>query len=116
MRLALETDIEVVGEAGDGVEALHAAERLAPDVVVMDVEMPHMDGVAATRQLRAAMPHVAVIMLSIHVDRYVRERALAAGAVAFVEKRGGLKPLLDAIHDADTARTRMSPEGPKEQR
>ncbi len=58
---------------------------------------------------------IAVIMLSIHGDRYVRESALDAGAVAFVEKRGGLKPLLDAIHDVDTARTRMSPEGSEEQ-
>ncbi len=115
MRLALEADMEVVGEAGDGIEALRATERLAPDIVVMDVEMPHMDGITATRQLREAMPQIAVIMLSIHGDRDARESAHDAGAAAFVEKRGGLAPLLDAIHDVESARTRADPDGSEEQ-
>jgi DNA-binding NarL/FixJ family response regulator len=114
MRLALEADMEVVGEASDGVEALFTAKRLTPDIVVMDVEMPHMDGITATRQLREAMPQIAVIMLSIHGDRDARESAREAGAVAFVEKRGGLKPLLDAIHEVKAVRVQSDPDQAEE--
>jgi len=88
MRFALEPDFIVLGQAGTGVEAIQAAQTLMPDVVVMDVEMPEMDGITATQHLHDMMPHVGVVMLSIHGDADTRARAEAAGACAFIEKQG----------------------------
>lgn len=107
MRLALEPDLHVVGEAGNGLEALHAVQALTPDVVVMDVEMPQMDGISATQMLRDLTPQVGVVMLSIHGDAETRERAEAAGAVAFVEKQGPDMLLLAAIRKAAYEPTRL---------
>ena len=99
-RFQLEADIEVVGEASSGSEALVFAQSLMPDVVLMDVEMPEMDGIEATAALRRIGPQSAVVMLSIHDDAPTRERAQAAGAVALVEKRGATETLLAAIRQA----------------
>jgi DNA-binding NarL/FixJ family response regulator len=100
MRLTLEPDIQIVGEAGNGEEALALTQELSPDIVLMDVEMPGMDGVAATMALRAIAPSSAVVMLSIHDDMVTRARALRAGAVAFVGKDGTTEMLLAAIRQA----------------
>jgi DNA-binding NarL/FixJ family response regulator len=100
MRLLLEPDIQVVGEASTGREALTLAQVLSPDVVLMDVEMPGMDGIETTIALRAAVSQSAVVILSIHDDQPTRARARAAGAVAFVEKRGATEDLLAAIRQA----------------
>ncbi len=100
LRLHLEPDIQIVGEASSGSEALSKAEALSPDVVLMDVEMPGMNGIEATAALRAAASTSAVVMLSIHADPQTRGRAQAAGAVAFVEKRGAIDSLLSAIRQA----------------
>jgi DNA-binding NarL/FixJ family response regulator len=97
MNLALEKDFEIGGEAGDGQTALALAAALAPDVVVMDVAMPGMDGIAATQALRAAVPRVAVVILSLHDNAVSRERAVQAGAVAFVSKQAPLEALIAAI-------------------
>ena len=97
IRLQLEPDLQIVGEASTGSEALRLARALTPDVVLMDVEMPEMDGIAATAALRLADPQSAVVILSIHDDAQTRARALAAGATAFVEKRGATELLLAAI-------------------
>ena len=105
MRFALESDFIVLGEAGTGVEAIQAAQTLRPDVVLMDVEMPEMDGITATQRLHEMMPQVGVVMLSIHGDADTRARAEAAGARAFVEKQGADETLLAAIrHTAQTER------------
>ena len=100
MRLHMEPDIQIVGEAGTGKEALRMVEALVPDVVLMDVEMPEMDGIEATAALRAADLPGAVVILSIHDDAQTRLRAQSAGAVAFVEKRGATDSLLAAIRQA----------------
>lgn len=97
MRLMLEPDMLVVGEAGDGQEALHLALSLSPDVVLMDIEMPGMDGIAATEAMKAQAPQSAVVMLSIYADTLTRTRAQVAGAVAFVEKQGTTGELLATI-------------------
>jgi DNA-binding NarL/FixJ family response regulator len=97
MWMALASDIQIIGEASDGQVALRLASELHPDVVVMDIEMPRLDGISATAALHAATPEVAVIMLSIYGDPAIRAKALAAGAAAFIEKTGGALPLLDAI-------------------
>jgi len=95
MRLALEQDIEVVGEAGSGPEVLCMAQALIPDVVIMGVELSCMDGIEATRQLAILVPRAAVVVLSIHDDPATR--AQAAGAAAFVGKYGGIEPLLEVL-------------------
>jgi len=100
VRFHLEPDMQVVGEASTGREALTLAQTLAPDVVLMDLEMPGMDGIEATAALRTIVPQSAVVILSIHDDVQTRGRAQAAGAVAFVEKRGGTDRLLSAIRQA----------------
>ena len=100
IRLHMEPDIQIVGEASTGREALRLARDLKPDVVLMDIEMPEMDGIEATAELRKANSASAVVILSIHDDMQTRVRAQVAGAVAFVEKRGVTDSLLAAIRQA----------------
>ena len=100
VRFQLEPDMQVIGEASTGSEALTLAQILTPDVVLMDIEMPDMDGIEATVALRTVVPQSAVVILSIHTDRQTRMKAQAAGAVAFVEKRGTTDILLAAIRQA----------------
>lgn len=100
MRLELEPDLTIVGEACDGPGAVALAQALVPDVVVMDVEMPGLDGIEAAGQLRAGTPSIAIVMLSIHCDMTTRARAREAGAVAFVEKRAAIDVLLAEIRRA----------------
>jgi DNA-binding NarL/FixJ family response regulator len=100
MRLALEPDIEVVGEAGDGLEALNFASSLHPDVLVMDYEMPNMDGVTATKALADAGVDVRVVMLSIYDNIAVKKAAADAGVRAFVCKQDPSEALLAAIRSA----------------
>jgi DNA-binding NarL/FixJ family response regulator len=97
MRLLMEPDIVVIGEASSGEQALELVHALSPDIVLMDVEMPGMDGITATAALHANTPDGAVVMMSIHDDAITRARAQAAGAVAFVEKSGTLEVLLATI-------------------
>ncbi|HSM57449.1 MAG TPA: response regulator transcription factor [Candidatus Sulfomarinibacteraceae bacterium] len=100
MRLALEPDMDVVGEASDGLQALQLAQELLPDVLLVDLEMPGMDGVDAVRRLaEKGLPSVAVI-ISIYDSRENRRRARQAGAVAFVGKQQPTDVLLAAIRQA----------------
>ncbi len=112
MRLALEPDLRIVGEANDGEEALARAMDLRPDVVVMDAVMPHHDGISATAELRAQLPEAQVVILSLHGDSETRECATRAGAVEFVMKGNGAQELLAAIRRAarQTADAEVSPE------
>lgn len=97
MRLGLEADIKVMGEAGDGQAALEAVARLQPDIVIMDMEMPVMDGLATARRLQALAPDCRVIVLTIHDDEATRQRAREAGAAGFVSKHEDDVVLLNAI-------------------
>lgn len=94
--LSSQHDLEVVGEAGDGEEALREAARLRPDVVLMDLRMPLLDGVAATRRLRDVQPACRVIALTTFDDEYVFE-ALRAGAVGYLLKDVSALKLFEAV-------------------
>jgi DNA-binding NarL/FixJ family response regulator len=95
--LALEPDLEVVGEASDGAEAISLTQALRPDVVLMDVEMPSMNGISATAALRSLAPQSAVVILTLHDDAATRTRAREAGAAAFVAKHRMEETLLAEI-------------------
>lgn len=99
MLLQLEADTEVIGEAANAAEAELMAREFRPDVVIMDVEMPGCDGIAAANRCILVNPQCIVIILSIHNRPEVRERAIAAGAWAFIEK-GKPQELRDAFRQA----------------
>jgi DNA-binding NarL/FixJ family response regulator len=102
VRVLLQTaaDIEVVGEAPDGHEAVRLAARLSPDVVLMDVRMPRVDGIEATRRILAAAPQTNVLMLTTFDDEEYVYGALAAGAVGFLVKDGEPADMIDAVRRA----------------
>ncbi len=100
MRLESEPDLRIVGEAADGQAGIELVQELRPDVVLMDVVMPHLDGIAAASALCALAPETAVVILTLHGDAATRAQALAAGAVALIEKGQGDPQLLDAIRRA----------------
>ena len=97
MRLTLEPDMTVVGEASNGREAMTLVQQLAPDIVLMDVEMPEMDGIEASAVMRTSISQSAIVMLSIYDDVSMRARAHAAGAAAFVNKSGAIDVLVVAL-------------------
>jgi two-component system, NarL family, response regulator DesR len=109
MRLTIEADVEVVGEAGSGEAALRLVRSLSPNVVLMDVEMPGMDGIDATAALRAAAPQVAVVVLSLYDDARTRARAREAGAAAFVAKHQAKTTLLATIRRVVSSIERRGP-------
>src|SRR5687767_9874765 len=84
--LGVEPELEVVGEAADGQQALDIASRLKPDLVLMDVRMPVVDGIEATRRLKASRPKTRVVLMSGHAEDDLREAGLDAGATAFLLK------------------------------
>jgi DNA-binding NarL/FixJ family response regulator len=95
--LCLSGKVEIVGEAGNGLEAVEAARRLRPDVVLMDLEMPVMDGHEAARQVKDDWPSCRVVALTIHDEPLERSRAAKAGIDAFVVKGSPLEIMLKAI-------------------
>ena len=95
--LQLEPDIEVVGEARTGGEAVRLSDRLRPDIVVMDINLPDMSGIEATRQVRAASPATRVLVLTIHDQEEYLLEAIGAGASGFVLKDVEPRTLVDAI-------------------
>jgi DNA-binding NarL/FixJ family response regulator len=100
MRLDMEPDLTVVGDAADGAKALGRVPVAAPDVVVMDVELPEFDGIETVALLKRSAPYVAVVMLSMHDDPATRARAAASGAAAFVSKHANDESLIGAIRAA----------------
>ena len=103
MLLTLDGGVRVVGAAASAEEALALARRLRPDVVLMDVQLPGMDGITATRRLRAGSPASRVIVLTLYDDPETRRRALQAGAAAFVAKHDMEGALLVAIRSVSGA-------------
>jgi DNA-binding NarL/FixJ family response regulator len=100
LRLGVEPDFEVVGEAADGRRAIEGVTDVRPDVVLMDVHLPGLDGIAATRAIRESLPECAVVMLSLEDDAETRNGARIAGARGFVAKHEIDAALTAAIRDA----------------
>ena len=101
LREALERagDYEVVGEAGDGVEAVRAAQSLRPDVIVMDVLMPLKNGIDACREIMEVLPETRVLMVTAATERDAVIEAVAAGATGYLEKYSGMEKLLRTVRD-----------------
>lgn len=111
LRRALEAEgIKVVGEASDGIEGVKVALATKPDVVLMDVTMPKMDGIDATKQLLAADSSKRVVMLTMHIDREVIDRALKVGAVGYLTKDSSISEVVEAIRLAANGDRPMSPQ------
>ncbi|ACU71572.1 two component transcriptional regulator, LuxR family [Catenulispora acidiphila DSM 44928] len=107
--LSSDTTIEVVAEAADGHAAVQAAARVLPDVILMDVRMPVLDGIAATRQIVAAWPRARVLILTTFEDDDYVYGALAAGASGFLLKRTRPEHLIAAIHTIAGGEALLSP-------
>ncbi|WP_102125733.1 response regulator [Deinococcus planocerae] len=108
--LGLDPSIEVVGEAANGEEALAQAGTLRPQVVVMDLMMPVMDGIQATRLLRRAWPDTEVIALTSTLEEHKVNGAIEAGAIGYMLKDASSDTLADAIHAAARGEVRLHPE------
>ena len=109
MILGAQSDMEIVGEAANGREAVELAAQLKPDIVVMDVAMPELNGIEATRRVIASDPHTRVIALSMHKDSvYVRE-ILRAGARGYLLKDSGADDLVKAIRAVAGGESYLSP-------
>ena len=109
MILSTHADLEIVGEAGNGREAVELAAALRPDVVVMDVTMPELNGIEATRRLTADNPHIRVVALSMHKDSvYVRE-ILRAGARGYLLKDSVADDLVAAVRAVASGEGYLSP-------
>jgi two-component system, NarL family, response regulator YdfI len=112
LRLILETadGIEIVGEAGDGAECLRLVEELRPDVILMDLQMPRMDGITAIGHLRIEHPEIAIVILTTFNEDDLMIRGLQAGARGYLLKDTNRENLLDTIHAAAKGETLLKPE------
>jgi DNA-binding NarL/FixJ family response regulator len=104
-----ESGFDVVGEAADGAEAVRLAQQLRPDVVLMDVSMPSLDGVEATRQISRVVPSSQIVMLTMHADGDVMAKAIQAGAIGYLVKDCSMDEVVAAVHVAASGESVLSP-------
>jgi len=106
LRSLLETrpEFEILGEAGDGLQAIEKASELKPDLIVMDVSMPQLDGLQATRQIRKKLPQTKILILSQHDSSHMLSAALEAGANGYVTKSQVSRCLLSALDAVSSGR------------
>jgi DNA-binding NarL/FixJ family response regulator len=109
MLLGLLPDVEVVGTAADGEEALALADELRPDVILMDLRMPRMDGVQATRRLRASHPEIKVVVLTTYADDHSVLEALRAGALGYLTKDAGADEIRQALQRVASGQASLDP-------
>jgi DNA-binding NarL/FixJ family response regulator len=95
--LARRGEVEVVGEAGDGEEGVRLCRELAPDLVLMDIEMPGLDGIGATRKIKAEMPSTIILVLTAHTGSEFLLEAVAAGAAGYLLKENAMLGVEDAV-------------------
>lgn len=107
--LAEEPDIEVVGEAGDGLEAVEMAKKLKPDVAILDITMPALNGIEATRQIRSSLPNTHALTLTMHEDDTYVFQLLKAGAAGYVLKRAAATDLVQAVRAAQRGEAFLYP-------
>jgi NarL family two-component system response regulator LiaR len=110
MYLELDPELEIVGQAVDGAEALELARELEPDVVLMDLLMPVMDGIAATRAIRSELPDVEVIALTSVLEDGAVFDAMRAGAIGYLLKDTNAKALCQAVKAAAAGQVQLSPQ------
>lgn len=108
-RSMAEQGFDMVGEARDGAEAVELARVLQPDVILMDVTMPELDGVEATRRIRSALPQVKVVMLTMHADQDVLASAIRAGASGYLVKDCSTEEIAEAVRMTARGDTIISP-------
>jgi len=102
-------DIDVVGEAGDGHEAVDKAQELMPDVVLMDVRMPGQSGIKATEQIKDLLPHAKILMLTISDEEADLYDAIKAGASGYLLKEISIDEVADAVRSVSSGQSRISP-------
>jgi len=107
--LKASTDIDVVGEAGDGAEAVEKATKLKPDVVVLDISMPHLNGLEAARRIREALPGTRVLVLTMHDDEEYVLKMVRAGASGYLLKDSAASELLAAIRALKAGKASFGP-------
>jgi len=108
--ILVQPDLELVGEARDGEQALRVCEQVLPDVVLMDLVMPNMDGIAATRAIRERWPHIPVIALTSFQEKKLVQDVLQAGAISYLLKGVASDELAEAIRDACAGQSTLAPE------
>ncbi|MCU0487663.1 MAG: response regulator transcription factor [Anaerolineales bacterium] len=106
-------DLELVGEAKNGLEALQLCRQQAPDVILMDLLMPEMDGIAATRAILAEYPEIKIVAMTSFEEEELVQGVLAAGAISYLIKNVTSDELAKAIRDAVSGRSTLSPEAAK---
>jgi DNA-binding NarL/FixJ family response regulator len=111
--LELEDDLEVIGEAKNGHQAVALVKKLRPALVLMDIAMPRLDGLQATRQILKAVPATKVVMLSAHGDDEYIEAAANSGAMGYLIKHTAVDNLCQAIREVHKGNTFLSPSIPK---
>lgn len=109
MLLENERDVEIIGEAATAAEALEAASRLKPNVILMDIGLPDMSGIDATREIKKRCPEVSIVALTIHEDEEYFFKMLEAGASGYVPKRAAPEELVTAIRAAATGQVYLYP-------
>ena len=107
--LSAEADLEVVGEAGDGETAVELTQSLRPDIVCLDISMPRLSGVDATRRIKSLMPEVGVVILTMHEDEAYFYELIKAGASGYVLKRASARDLVDAVRAVASGHTFLHP-------
>jgi len=111
LRMLLENDhdIEIIGEAGSATEAIEAATRLKPNLILMDIGLPDLSGIDATREIKKRLPDVSIVALTIHEDEEYFFKMLEAGASGYVPKRAAPEELLTAIRAAANGQVYLYP-------